>query len=92
MYLHSELVVAAKQSDLVRGFTQLAVELVALDQWTKSTSDFIYGVVTTGEDWCFGIYDRPNRQVTQDQKRYQIPEDLLTLVQILINIVSCSPR
>lgn len=55
------LVIEAKQSDLVRGFTQLAIELIALDQWTKSTSELLYGAVTTGEDWRFGVYDRANR-------------------------------
>ncbi|HEY9820653.1 MAG TPA: hypothetical protein V6D35_07715 [Candidatus Sericytochromatia bacterium] len=82
------LVIEAKQSDLVRGFTQLAIELIALDEWTKSTSEFIYGVVTTGEDWRFGIYDRANRKVTQDQKRYQVPENLSTLVKILVSIIN----
>lgn len=82
------LVIEAKQSDLVRGFTQLAIELIALDQWTKSPSDLIYGAVTTGEDWRFGVYSRVNRQVTQDQKRYRVPEDLSTLVKIIIGIIS----
>ncbi|BAY32728.1 hypothetical protein NIES2107_46180 [Nostoc carneum NIES-2107] len=44
--------------------------------------------MTTGEDWRFGIYDRANRQVMQDQKRYQVPEDLLTLVKILVGIIA----
>ncbi|HLP90510.1 MAG TPA: hypothetical protein VK184_18240 [Nostocaceae cyanobacterium] len=30
------LVIEAKQADLSRGFTQLAIELIALDQWTES--------------------------------------------------------
>ncbi|MFM2063547.1 MAG: hypothetical protein RLZZ507_3218 [Cyanobacteriota bacterium] len=82
------LVIEAKQSDLVRGFTQLAIELIALDEWTKSTSNLIYGAVTTGEDWRFGVYNRTSRQVTQDQKRYRVPEDLSILVKILIGIIS----
>ncbi|MEH2001827.1 MAG: hypothetical protein V7L00_24365 [Nostoc sp.] len=82
------LVIKAKQSDLVRGFTQLAIELIALDQWTQSTSELLYGAVTTGEDWRFGVYHRANRQVTQDQKRYQVPEDLLVLIKILIGILA----
>ena len=82
------LVIEAKQSDLVRGFTQLAIELIALNEWTKSTSNLIYGAVTTGEDWRFGIYNRTNRQIIQDQKRYRVPEDLLTLVKIIISIIS----
>ncbi|MDZ7956665.1 MAG: hypothetical protein RMY34_01950 [Aulosira sp. DedQUE10] len=82
------LVIEAKQSDVVRGFTQLAIELIALDQWTKSTSELIYGAVTTGEDWRFGIYERVNRRVMQDQKRYQVPEDLLTLIKSIVGIIA----
>jgi hypothetical protein len=82
------LVIEAKQSDLVRGFTQLAVELIALDGWTTSTSELLYGAVTTGEDWRFGIYNRANRQVIQDQKRYQVPDDLSTLMKILAGIIA----
>ncbi len=82
------LVIEAKQSDLVRGFTQLAIELIALDEWTKSTSELLYGAVTTGEDWRFGVYNRALRKVTQDQKRYQVPEELLMLVKIIIGIIS----
>jgi hypothetical protein len=69
------------------GGTQLAIELIALDKWTKSTYELIYGAVTNGEDWRFGVYNRPNRQVIQDQKRYQVPEDLLMLVKILVGII-----
>lgn len=82
------LVIEAKQSDLVRGFTQLAVELIALDEWTTSTCELLYGAVTTGEEWRFGAYNRANRQVIQDQKRYLVPENLSTLVKILMHIVS----
>jgi len=82
------LVIEAKQSDLVRGFTQLAIELIALDEWTKSTCELLYGAVTTGEDWRFGVYHRANRQVIQDQKRYQVPEDLSLLVKILVGIIN----
>jgi hypothetical protein len=59
-----------------------------LDEWTKSTSALIYGAVTTGEDWRFGIYDRTNRKVTQNQKLYQVPENLSTLVKILVSIIN----
>jgi hypothetical protein len=37
---HNLIVVEAKQADLVRGFTQLAVELIALDQWTNQMCRF----------------------------------------------------
>ncbi|GAB4204305.1 MAG: hypothetical protein Fur006_59340 [Coleofasciculaceae cyanobacterium] len=50
------VIIEAKQADLVRGFTQLAVELVALDRWTRSDTPILYGMVTTGEDWRFGTF------------------------------------
>ena len=52
--------------------------------------NFSYGAVTTGEDWRFGVYHRANRQVIQDQKRYQVPEDLSVLVKIIVGIISGS--
>jgi hypothetical protein len=82
------IVIEAKQADLVRGFTQLAVELIALDQWTKSTIPILYGAVTTGEDWRFGCFDRQRRVIQQDTKRYLVPENLGALVEILTGIVS----
>jgi hypothetical protein len=48
---HSLLVIEAKNADLARGFTQLAVELIALDQWTTSVEPLLYGAVSTGDVW-----------------------------------------
>ncbi len=50
-YLYSVgklLVVEAKNADLAKGFTQLAVELIALDQWTESPQPILQGAVSTG--------------------------------------------
>lgn len=85
------LVVEAKQADLERGFTQLAVELIAIDRWTKSTAPLLYGVVTDGERWNFGIYDRTARHVIRDTSVYSVPADLEKLVSVLIEILSPSP-
>jgi hypothetical protein len=81
------LVVEAKQSDLTRGFTQLAVELIALDQWTNSDTPILYGAVTTGEDWRFGIYKRQEKEVIEDIKLYRVPEETQILMNILLGIV-----
>ncbi|KYC35267.1 hypothetical protein WA1_08930 [Scytonema hofmannii PCC 7110] len=81
------LVIEAKQSDLSRGFTQLAVELIALDQWTTSETPILFGAVTTGEDWRFGIYKRQEKQVIEDFKLYRVPEELTELVSILVGIL-----
>jgi hypothetical protein len=81
------LVVEAKQSDLTRGFTQLAVELIALDQWTNSDTPLLYGAVTTGEDWRFGIYYRQKKEIVEDLKLYRVPEEIRELMNILVGIV-----
>jgi hypothetical protein len=82
------LVVEAKQADLSKGFTQLAVELIALDQWTDSDTPILYGAVTTGEDWRFGTYNRQEKQITEDLKLYRVPEEMAILLSILVEIVT----
>jgi hypothetical protein len=84
---NSLLVIEAKQSDLDRGFTQLAVELIAIDQWIESDSPILYGAVTTGESWRFGRYDRASKRVTQDSILYRVPEGLEGLMRVLVGIL-----
>jgi hypothetical protein len=77
----------AKQADLMRGFTQLAVELIALDQWTNSDAPLLYGAVTTGDVWRFGVLDRAGKRVTQDLNLFRVPEDLPTLLSSFVGIL-----
>jgi hypothetical protein len=60
----SILVIEAKRDDLTRGFTQLAVELIALAE--VEPGDVFYGAVTTGNIWQFGQLDCPTQTITQD--------------------------
>lgn len=87
---HNVLVVEAKQADLTRGFTQLAVELIALDRWVESDDPILYGAVTTGDIWQFGSFHRQARKVTQDLMLYRVPTDLEVLMQILVKILTQS--
>jgi hypothetical protein len=87
-YFRDLLVIEAKRDNLENGFTQLAAELIALDQWTDSDRPILYGAVTTGNDWRFGMFDRASRQITQDLKLYRVPEELEQLVSILIGLLS----
>jgi hypothetical protein len=48
------LVIEANQSDLTRGFTQLAAELAALELRSTTQGEILYGAVTTGDLWRFG--------------------------------------
>ncbi|NEQ97881.1 MAG: hypothetical protein F6K30_14370 [Cyanothece sp. SIO2G6] len=82
------LVIAARNEDLERGFVQLAVELIALDQWIETDQPILWGAVSTGTIWQFGRCDRVQRQVTQALTLYRVPTDLVDLMRILVGIVS----
>jgi hypothetical protein len=90
-YIQAEtnlLVVEAKNADLQRGFTQLAVELIALDKWLESATALLYGAVSMGNIWQFGILDRQAKHVTQDLNLYRVPADLDDLLHILVAILT----
>ncbi len=85
------LVVEAKHDDLSRGFTQLAVELIAFDQWLDENDKPLYGIITIGDAWRFGILDRLSKQITQDIHLYRVPDDVEELLRILIAILEDKP-
>lgn len=90
-YLHTEnslLIIEAKNADLARGFTQLAVELIALDRWATSSEPVLYGAVSTGDVWQFGRLHREQRRVEQDLNLYRVPADLQELFQILVGLLT----
>ena len=82
------IVLEAKKDDLENGFTQLAVELIALDQWERSPSveqqRFLLGAVTTGEVWRFGQLDRTEKHILQDVKSFSLQSDFEALIRILL--------
>jgi hypothetical protein len=80
------VVIEAKNADIARGFTQLAVELIALDQWTESDTAIFYGCVTTGDTWKFGTFDRVDRIIHKDINSYWVPGDIDRLLSILLGI------
>ena len=84
----NNLLVIAKRENLDNGFTQLAVELIALDQWTDKETTHLYGAVTTGQDWRFGIFYRQERRIVEDLKLYRVPEELETLLKILVGVLA----
>ncbi|MBW4441531.1 MAG: hypothetical protein KME10_09920 [Plectolyngbya sp. WJT66-NPBG17] len=90
-YLKAEtnlLVVEAKNDDLVRGFTQLAAELIALDQAGRIDSPVLYGAVTTGDIWRLGKLDRDQKRIEQDLNLYRVPADLEELLRILVALMT----
>lgn len=88
LQFHNQLlVIEAKNADMQRGFTQLAVELIAIDQWSPINSPTLYGAVSMGNIWQFGVLHRQTKQVVQDINLYRVPADLSDLLRIIIAIL-----
>ncbi len=64
--------------------------MIALDQWIDSPTPTLYGAVTNGEDWRFGIFYPEDKRVVQDIKLYRVPEGLEELVRVLVGILTTS--
>jgi hypothetical protein len=89
LWAHNNLlVIEAKQADLNRGFTQLAAELIAMDEWSTSTQETIVGAITTGNLWQFGLLQRPSKQIIQGINSYRVPEDLTSLLRVLMGALT----
>ncbi|NJR61951.1 MAG: hypothetical protein HC769_25860 [Cyanobacteria bacterium CRU_2_1] len=79
------LVIEAKREDLDYGFSQLAAEMIALDQWDRTSEQpIILGAVTTGKVWEFGRLHRASKQIEQGLDSYRVPDDLDPLMRILV--------
>lgn len=79
------LIIEAKREDLDFGFTQLAAQLIALDQWENNkNSDYILGAVTTGKLWEFGQLERKSKHINQGLDSYRVPDDIEPLMRILV--------
>ena len=86
------LVVEAKNADMARGFTQLAAELIALDNFAAPEIPTLYGVVSVGDVWRFGVLDRARKHITQDIRQFTLPDDLPELLSTLTGILANVPE
>lgn len=82
------IVVEAKKADMERGFTQLAVELIALDQRNERASDLLYGAITVGDLWRFGVLSRAQKRIAKDIDSFRVPADLEELFKVLLGILN----
>ncbi|MBW4672946.1 MAG: hypothetical protein KME52_02555 [Desmonostoc geniculatum HA4340-LM1] len=83
---HNLVVVEAKRDDLTRGFTQLAVEMIALSM-LKDAPNIVYGAVTMGDVWVFGTLEQNIHTITRDITSYTLPDDLAEIVKILVGVL-----
>jgi hypothetical protein len=86
------IVIEAKHQDLDYGFTQLAAEMIALDQWDRTLDQpTLLGAVTTGKIWEFGLLHRATKHLEQGLDSYRVPDDLETLMRILVQALGKQP-
>ncbi len=79
------LVIEAKKGDLDYGFTQLVAELITLDKWQENEQQiYIIGAVSTGQIWQFARLDRLKKHIEQGLQIYRVPDDLESLMRILV--------
>ncbi|MYH62399.1 MAG: hypothetical protein F4148_11800 [Caldilineaceae bacterium SB0675_bin_29] len=55
--------------------------------FAKDVQTRLFGVVTAGPVWQFGVLDRGQKTVTRDTESYQLPRDLGRLVGILAGLL-----
>jgi hypothetical protein len=85
---HNFIVVEAKNADLEKGFTQLAAELIAFSQYNDDENkDLLYGAVTVGSIWQFGMLDAKNKILHKDIDAFLVPSDLENLFAVLLGIL-----
>jgi hypothetical protein len=86
------IVIEAKHQDLDYGFTQLAAEMIALDQWDRTLDQpTLLGAVTTGKIWEFGLLHRATKHLEQGLDSYRVPDDLEALMRILVQALGKQP-
>ncbi len=81
------LVIEAKNADFPRGFTQLAVELIAVEKAEFSDNSILYGTVSIGNVWQFAVLHTQEKQILQDTNLYRVPTDLAELFKIIVGIL-----
>ena len=83
------IVIEAKKGDLDSGFNQLSAELIVLDQYEENkVSNRLYGAITIGDVWRFGILERKEQHIIKDINSFTIPGDLEKVFSILLGILT----
>jgi len=83
------IIIEAKKGDLEKGFNQLIAELIAMDKYQRDNESlkFLYGAVSIGELWRFGILNREAKNILRDLHTYRVPEDIEDIFSIIIGIL-----
>lgn len=46
----------------------------------------LYGAVTTGDTWKFGVFRREVKEIQKDLNTYAVPSDLTQILSILFGV------
>jgi hypothetical protein len=65
--------------------------LIALDQLGVTTNHRLYGAVSLGNVWQFGVVERAQKQIIQDLNLYRVPADLAELLAVMAGILLGDP-
>lgn len=85
----SLIIIEAKKGDLEYGFNQLAVQLIALNQWKNDENQSnLLGAVTIGNIWQFAQLYPQKKHIEQGLETYRVPEDLDALMRILVQALN----
>ena len=85
------IVIEAKKGDLEKGFNQLTAEMIALDKYEEEASpELLYGAVSIGELWRFGVLERKAKHIYKDLHTYRVPEDMEKVFLIILGILQKS--
>lgn len=63
------------------------MELIALDKLLEIPATCLYGVVTVGDIWRFGVLSRPDKLLKKDMNAYVLLAQLAQLLSILLGIL-----
>jgi hypothetical protein len=82
------IVIEAKKGDIDKGFNQLTAEMIALDMYEEEgLPRSLYGAVSIGELWRFGILDREAKSIYRDLHTYRVPEDIEKVFLVILGIL-----
>jgi len=85
---HELIIIEAKNGEMDKGFTQLAVELIAVDHYLAENSNpLLYGAITMGSMWQFGVLNRQTKIITKNIDAFLVPTDLESLFAVFLGIL-----
>ncbi|MEM7538452.1 MAG: hypothetical protein AAF639_40165, partial [Chloroflexota bacterium] len=78
------VVIEAKHDEIERGFRQLGAEMIGVAEQVNQSQ--LYGAVTTGHQWQFGLLKRDEAVIIRDLQPYSVLGQVYDLLRILVEL------